>query len=1563
MTYRSHTPSFANPDPAAAKAAIGIVKGQLCTLEVHADYVKSTARILEHIHSEPVRKPWPLSTDEDPHFNSSLIYNVLNIGVSLSPVSYKTTTFTPLFAGVNSTYSDRTLNMFSENSLITLVSQSSGFVFRPGHTQFSYFDYASAIGYSIRMNDSAGMLTFPADFTFEFWVRAYNPNKVILSKSGGLHFDMSTGAFENYGGSSLSFGGLEVCKWTHIAISRSGSVLTAYKDGVLSGTVTYSGTIDFEGAALGLGTSDTTYFDGTIDEIRVTKGIGRYTANFSLGPGSRLEYPNSARDSVVYDPVTDMLFAKIEYYMWAADNSTTLHVRTKLVKIDPRSQLIVASRTLWSLDESDGFLAASPYKDQQLYIIDGELVCRSFLSSITPSEAIDNTHYDVFSTVDLSTVHSYYTPFTGNGPYLKAGSSYFNYAAAGSAVFTADPYYNSVTFLLDSLDIRSRPFKDRFGHTLTSTSGYPTIIASSSNIPSTEFNSLDKITCALSTDFALPGDFTIEFVVSFTGWAVAAPTYIYGPQTPFSMPEANFSIVFHNTGGGTPRSTMTADVFGTTLAYTDPTGNVLKRDNTNYHVAVSRTGSTIRLFLNGALVASGTSSDAGAASSIELGNLFWGKLYEVRVTPGVCRYTTAFTPPWNHSPMTAYVANGVSSPVNTIGLYLKTVVDDRAVFTLTQTSPILPILLQQNTLVYHAATNEVWGFIGPTASINETADTIGIRWNITSNTITPILKQGLFLSPSVANNSIVKLDFNAENSVPIFGSLDNYGLAITATPARSGFTGSLSLPKSNVYGRLPKYTTINSNPVALGTTAWTLDLFYYNPALQAEATPDVLVSEANALPGFEIAVTRSVSNAIISFRAHNGTTTVAVPSLSTPSESLTPGTWVHIALVRNLNKVSGYVDGVLTHELTLSTTTTSMTGSFAKAFIGCSSAKTNFARGNIQQLRISRTALWTAAFTPPTTLTAVGFTKTMFTKPTIIASGDVLIPAAVGETNSPSVFGVQQFNQAGALQGEYGFTHAYALAETSVTATTNVYCASKFEVSESTNQLIGVKSFAPTKYVEIFNIGAYSKQPNRLTYLHGYFAAGSDPFTYPTSTFNLNTSILTSAYGIPANGRAVSPNYASTPPPAITLDVNNVGRLSTDYVAPVAAGRIYAPYKNNLIYPTGSYTGYDNVQWYKFYHDGTKTHMVTLLQPSVSADVIAQSNMIDRLLAIGLYNSTGKLLYRTNNVVNYVASAGSDTMLPISGFNYDVNYLTAAYPFAFPLTVLRSYPPGDYYVAVVNRLSTVEPGAGDQTMVDNHLCFSDVEFDVKQPVIDVNGAYKTYQDKARLSFESAIPFVELYGKIITLVDASGGVDLTRETAAPITGAGSLKLSLSAIGTAPPQTVTFNFNVGLSSGNSDSTVVGTLGKFNTSLGTLTGVALTLTGSVAGSVNIVLSASAPTSKTARGVGSVYYYAYCPAIAALSTILENGGAELVMPQLDTGSVLMVPGTTQVFSPLAGTATATPDCTTIFAALSQAGGGTFDVYADTYSGWGLTGGAYLSLTGNTIAAGFSGSITYTYS
>jgi hypothetical protein len=81
--------------------------------------------------------------------------------------------------------------------------------------------------------------------------------------------------------------------WHHIAIVRNGSAWACYVDGTSRATGTFSGGISniSSGPIIGADQNYGRYFAGYIDEVRITKGIARYTSNFTPQTSA---FPNNA---------------------------------------------------------------------------------------------------------------------------------------------------------------------------------------------------------------------------------------------------------------------------------------------------------------------------------------------------------------------------------------------------------------------------------------------------------------------------------------------------------------------------------------------------------------------------------------------------------------------------------------------------------------------------------------------------------------------------------------------------------------------------------------------------------------------------------------------------------------------------------------------------------------------------------------------------------------------------------------------------------------------------------------------------------------------------------------------------------------------------------------------------------------------------------------------------------------------------------------------------------------------------------------------------------------------
>lgn len=191
--------------------------------------------------------------------------------------------------------------IFTDSSPTPLVVSGSGA--NPPVTKTDQFKFGSSSIYfsGNTLFDNGGLvipattaLSFPGDFTFETWIYWSSIPSLKQVVEIGLH--NTTGlmiransdgtAYQVYSSSSLFTGTPSIVtgSWVHLALTRSGSSCRFFVDGVQGATRTDSAVLNPAGAASKIGDATHTTgraMTGYLDEVRITKGVARYTANFT----------------------------------------------------------------------------------------------------------------------------------------------------------------------------------------------------------------------------------------------------------------------------------------------------------------------------------------------------------------------------------------------------------------------------------------------------------------------------------------------------------------------------------------------------------------------------------------------------------------------------------------------------------------------------------------------------------------------------------------------------------------------------------------------------------------------------------------------------------------------------------------------------------------------------------------------------------------------------------------------------------------------------------------------------------------------------------------------------------------------------------------------------------------------------------------------------------------------------------------------------------------------------------------------------------------------------------
>ncbi len=115
---------------------------------------------------------------------------------------------------------------------------------------------------------------------------------LIYHTGGNLVFSSSSNNTSWDVASAVVIGAIVIDTWYAWAVSRVGSSIYLFMNGTLNNTVTFAGSLLATTTVVNIGcfTGAGNFMHGYNDELRVTKGIGRYSANYTLATAA---FPNS----------------------------------------------------------------------------------------------------------------------------------------------------------------------------------------------------------------------------------------------------------------------------------------------------------------------------------------------------------------------------------------------------------------------------------------------------------------------------------------------------------------------------------------------------------------------------------------------------------------------------------------------------------------------------------------------------------------------------------------------------------------------------------------------------------------------------------------------------------------------------------------------------------------------------------------------------------------------------------------------------------------------------------------------------------------------------------------------------------------------------------------------------------------------------------------------------------------------------------------------------------------------------------------------------------------------
>jgi hypothetical protein len=241
--------------------------------------------------------PWIGSNDTSGGNQAYFVGNIADVRVSNSAVY--SAAFTPPTAPLSATAN--TVHLMNNKSDANIYDASAANTFKVSGSVTNTSTRKFTTSSSVYFDGSNDVLTIPSspqiilsssDFTLEGW---FYPEDITppsglgtiaaihTSDNTGWYFSLYQSKWRFQGYSSLIFNsGSNATQdaWSHVAITRSGNNYTMWVNGTSSNTATSS--LDWTGTAdLTIGYSHSSYYQGYIQDFRLTKGLARYTSTFT----------------------------------------------------------------------------------------------------------------------------------------------------------------------------------------------------------------------------------------------------------------------------------------------------------------------------------------------------------------------------------------------------------------------------------------------------------------------------------------------------------------------------------------------------------------------------------------------------------------------------------------------------------------------------------------------------------------------------------------------------------------------------------------------------------------------------------------------------------------------------------------------------------------------------------------------------------------------------------------------------------------------------------------------------------------------------------------------------------------------------------------------------------------------------------------------------------------------------------------------------------------------------------------------------------------------------------
>ena len=429
-------------------------------------------------------------------------------------------------------------------------------------------------------------LTLTSNFTIEGWVKLApgidNKDALFGQEGSGpdINFYQGKPRLYAFGDRVIAKTALLADTWNHIAITRSGTQLKLYINGIQDATGSWNGTLSLK--AIGRGNRG--YFKGMLDEIRVwnvARSAAEIIANFDIGVT-----PDSL-GPIAYWSFNDSDQTVIDSSNSANDGS--LGINTTVGTDDPLYQ----SSTAPFIEDCNGEGT------------DGD-------SNAAPVSNNDTASVQKGSTASINVLAN---DDDGDGTLINNSLTIVNAPTYGSV--NIDFESGQITYTHDGSDSSS----DTFTYTVEDDDGaVSNEVTVTINITNTPVSCGMAIELDGSNDWVNIPNLTLTSNFTIEGWVKLAPG-IDNKDALFGQEGSGPDINFYQ---GKPRLYAFGDRVIAKTALLADTWN---------HIAITRSGTQLKLYINGIQDATGSWNGTLSLKAIGRGNrgYFKGMLNEIRV--------------------------------------------------------------------------------------------------------------------------------------------------------------------------------------------------------------------------------------------------------------------------------------------------------------------------------------------------------------------------------------------------------------------------------------------------------------------------------------------------------------------------------------------------------------------------------------------------------------------------------------------------------------------------------------------------------------------------------------------------------------------------------------------------------------------------------------------------------------------------------------------------------------------------------------------------------------------